>query len=341
MREGFCTTTVDACNPELIRVSVGSAIVLGLVEGRLDALPTTAYLLTYREGKCTANCGFCPQAKSSKSRADMLSRVTWPPFPTMQVVDRIVSVVSENKVKRVCIQALNYPSVFHDVLRLISSIHSRCAIPISISCQPINIDTMKKLAKAGVERIGIPLDAATEEIFDKIKGKKAGGPYVWQRQLKLLEDAVKIFGKKMVSTHLIIGLGETEEDLAKMFQFCVDMGIYPALFALTPISGTALEHSLPPSLSLYRRVQLARYLITLGKVRYENLRFDDHWRIVDFGVSRKKLSEIVESGKPFLTSGCPDCNRPYYNEKPGGSIFNFPQMPSVEEIREIEKAFGE
>ena len=341
MWEGFCTTTDDAYNPMLIRVSVGSAIVLGLVEERLDALPTTVYLLTYRDGKCTANCGFCPQAKSSKSRADMLSRVTWPPFPTTQVVDGIVSAVCENKVKRVCIQALNYPSVFDDVLIFISSIRSRCTVPISVSCQPVNMDTMKKLAEAGVERIGIPLDAATEEIFDKIKGKEAGGPYVWQRHLRVLEDAVKVFGKKMVSTHLIVGLGETEEDLAKIFQFCVDIGVYPALFAFTPIFGTALERSLPPSLSVYRRVQLARYVITLGKVRHENLRFDDHGRIVDFGVSRKMLNKIIESGIPFLTSGCPDCNRPYYNEKPGGSIFNFPQMPTVEEIREIEKAFRE
>jgi biotin synthase len=259
----------------------------------------------------------------------------------MQVVDGIVSAVRMDKVKRVCIQALNYPSVFDDVLRLISSIRSRCAVPVSISCQPVNISTMKRLAEAGAERIGIPLDTVTEEIFNKMKGKQAGGPYVWQRQLKVLEDAVKVFGKEMVSTHLIVGLGETEEDLAKMFQFCVDMGVYPALFAFTPVSGTALESSLPPSLGVYRRVQLTRYLITLRKVRYENLRFDDHWRIINFGVSRKALNKIVESGAPFLTSGCPDCNRPYYNEKPGGSIFNFPQMPTLEEIREIEKAFRE
>jgi biotin synthase len=76
-------------------------------------------------------------------------------------------------------------------------------------------------------------------------------------------------------------------------------------------------------------------------VRYENLRFDGHGRIVDFGVPRKTLNKIIESGTPFLTSGCPDCNRPYYNEKPGGSIFNFPKMPAVKEIREIEKAFRE
>jgi biotin synthase len=333
--------TESAYDPEMIRVSIGSAIVLGLVEGKLDALPTTVYLLTYQNGKCTANCGFCPQAKKSKSRADMLSRVVWPPFTTMRVVDRIEKAVKQNKIKRVCIQALNYPTVFYDVLSVVSNIRSRCVAPISISCQPINIEILKRLAEAGVERISIPLDAATEEIFDKIKGKRSGGPYVWQRQLRALKDAVKVFGKKMVSTHIIVGLGETEEDLVRTIQLCVDMGVYPALFAFTPVSGTALEHSLPPSLNSYRRVQLARYLIILGKARYENVRFDDDDRIVDFGVPRKTLYKIIESGIPFLTSGCPNCNRPYYNEKPGGSTFNFPRMPTSEEINEIEKVFRE
>ena len=37
--------------PNQIRVSVGSAIVLGLLEGDLDAKPTTAYLMTYYSDK--------------------------------------------------------------------------------------------------------------------------------------------------------------------------------------------------------------------------------------------------------------------------------------------------
>jgi biotin synthase len=214
-------------------------------------------------------------------------------------------------------------------------------VPISISCQPINVEVLRKLAEAGVERIGIPLDAATEEIFDEIKGKRAGGPYVWQRQLKTLRDAVKVFGKRMVSTHLIVGLGETEEELVKIIQLCVDMGVIPALFAFTPVAGTALEHSLPPSLDIYRRVQLARYLIILEKARYENMHFGTDDGIVDFGVPRKTLYELIESGMPFLTSGCPNCNRPYYNERPGGLTFNYPRMPTSEEINEIENFFME
>ncbi len=323
--------------PESIRVSTGSAIVLGLLKGKLDAKPTTVYLLTCRNEKCSANCGFCPQARESKGRADMLSRVTWPIFPTRQVVDGIERTTRDGTIKRVCIQSLNYPEVFNDVLLLVKEIKSRVTVPISVSCQPLNPDKIKSWADAGVNRISIALDAATEKIFDKIKGQIIGGPYRWERQRKALKDAVRVLGEDSVSTHLIVGLGETEKELCQTIQWCVDSGVYPGLFAFTPIPGTALENNPPPSLTRYRRVQVAHYLLTHRKTRLENMDFDNGGRVTNFGISKKQLQEVIETGEPFLTSGCSGCNRPYYNERPGGSIYNYPRQPRFEEIAEAKK----
>jgi biotin synthase len=323
--------------PDKIRVSVGSAIVLGLMHGKLDALPTTIYLLTYRADKCSANCGFCPQARGSKSRADMLSRVTWPTFPTRQVLQKLEGINEKGLIKRICIQALNYPTVFNDVLSLVKEIRLIVSLPIAISCQPFGEEEIKKLAQIGVNRIGIPLDAATEDIFDKVKGSLAYGPYTWKKNQEALKKAVKIFGEGQVSTHLIVGLGETEEEMVKMIQWCADNGVYPGLFSFTPVPGTALESGSQPSLDCYRRIQVAHYLITNEKARYENMTFDSDGCLIDFGVSKDELLQAVRSGKPFLTSGCPDCNRPYYNERPGGPLYNYPRMPLPEEIDEIEK----
>jgi len=36
-----------------------------------------------------------------------------------------------------------------------------------------------------------------------------------------------------------------------------------------------------------------------------------------------------------LTSGCPNCNRPYYNEKPSGPIYNYPRPLKKEEIAKV------
>jgi biotin synthase len=326
--------------PERLRVSIGSAIVIGLLKGRLDAKPTTVYLLMCRNKKCSANCGFCPQARASKGRADMLSRVIWPTFQAMQVVEGIERTAKAGTIKRVCIQSLNYPEAFDDVLFLVKEIRSRVTVPISVSCKPLSKQQMREWADAGVNRVSVALDAATEKIFDKVKGRKSGGPYIWEKQHEALREAVKVFGEGSVSTHLIVGLGETEQELCQTIQWSVDSGIYPGLFAFTPIPGTALEDNPPPSLTSYRRTQVAHYILTHRKTRLENMEFDKSGRITNFGMSKEQLLEAVETGEPFLTSGCPGCNRPYYNERPGGPLYNYPRQLLPEEITEAKKVLG-
>jgi biotin synthase-related radical SAM superfamily protein len=319
--------------PEQIRVSLGTAIVLGLLDGKLDAAPTTAYLMTYTAGKCTANCGFCPQARDSKSSSQLLSRVTWPTYPTPDALAALAKSVKQEKTKRVCIQALNYPEVFAHIEALVKNIKEASSVPVSVSCQPQNRENIERLKAAGVDRLGIALDAATEPVFNRVKGSC----YSWGNQFRLLSEALRVFGKGNVSTHVIVGLGETEKEAAEIIQKCVDMGVSPALFAFTPVRGTALEGNSPPKLESYRRVQLARYLIVNGRVKTEKMSFNTKCEITDFGLTRAALEQTVASGIPFLTSGCPDCNRPYYNEKPSGPIYNHPKPPTKEEIKRINK----
>jgi biotin synthase-related radical SAM superfamily protein len=322
--------------PEQIRVSVGSAIVLGLLEGNLDAEPTTAYLMTYYSGKCAANCGFCPQARTSESKAELLSRVAWPVFSTRTVLGALKEAVRKERIKRVCFQVLNYPEAISDICALVLAVRRCVSVAVSVSCQPMNIENMLQLANAGVKRIGIALDAATEQLFDKVKGASAGGPYKWQEELRILRMAIGIFGEGNVSTHLIVGLGETEREVVLAIQKSVDMDVLPALFAFTPVKGTALALNSQPALDLYRRVQVARHLIVNKLARVEDMCFDSACRIVDFGVKKEVLLRLVDSGIPFLTSGCPNCNRPFYNEKPSGPLYNFPRAIRPAELEAIK-----
>jgi lipoyl synthase len=323
--------------PEQIRVSLGTAIVLGLLRGKLDAEPTTAYLMTYKTGKCLANCGFCPQARASKSSAEMLSRVTWPTFPTSNTLTALLTAANQGKIKRVCIQALNYLEVFAQIEALVREIKKVSEIPVSVSCQPIKRENIVRLANVGVNRLGIALDAATETLFNKVKGKETGGAYTWQNQFLQLTQALDVFGEGNVSTHIIVGLGETEKQVIEIIQRCVDMGVLPALFAFTPVRGTALESKLPPDLLSYRRIQIARFFIVKGKIRLESMRFSREGGITGYGLSNDELNKEIDSGSPFRTSGCPDCNRPFYNEKPSGPLYNYPKKPNKKEVEKIKR----
>jgi biotin synthase len=249
----------------------------------------------------------------------------------------LVPSVEKKIIKRVCIQALNYPQVFHQIEALVKEIKKRSAVPVSVSCQPQTRTNMKRLARAGVDRLGIALDAATEQVFDKVKGAGVGASYRWDDQFHQLREALGVFGKGSVSTHVIVGLGETEKDAARIIQRCCDLGVLPALFAFTPVRGTALEACGSPCLKSYRRIQLARYLIVNVEAKVEDMQFSLDGKILGFGIADEKVSEVVETGLPFQTSGCQDCNRPFYNEKPSGPFYNYARKLDKEEIEKIKK----
>ncbi len=316
---------------EELRVSEGTGAVLKLWNRKMSSEPTTGYLMTPGDGKCKADCGFCPQALSSDSGAEKLSRVSWP----REKIDEVLEALEENggDLSRVCVQALNYPGIVDDLCEIVGSIGTACDIPISVSCQPLSEENIRRLSEEGIDRIGIPLDAATPDVFDRVKGRSTGGPYRWRSHLNSLKTATEILGER-VSTHLIVGLGESEREMVERIQFFRDRGITVALFAFTPIEGTKMADRMKPSVESYRRIQIARHLIFKDLSRFSEMEFAGG-RITGFGTSQKTLEGEVESGKPFLTSGCPGCNRPFYNESPGGPIYNYPREPTELEIEEI------
>jgi biotin synthase len=266
----------------------------------------------------------------------MLSRVTWPRRDIKKVFSALAANSSE--FKRICLQAVNYPGVVDDLCELLIQIKNICDLPISVSCQPLGKEDIKRLARAGAERVSVALDAASPEVFERVKGSEAGGPYSWRGHLRALEHAHEVFGDR-VSTHLIVGLGETEREFCQTIQLLHDMGVTIALFAFTPILGTPLADRPQPSVTSYRKIQLAHYLITQGISNAWRMKFEGG-RIADFGVSRESLCTAVNSGKPFMTSGCPGCNRPFYNESPRGPIYNYPKKPRRKQIAVIRDQLG-
>ncbi|RLI87822.1 MAG: radical SAM protein [Candidatus Altiarchaeales archaeon] len=324
---------------EQIRVSIGTLRVLGMELLVTDADPTTAYLQTYHPGKCLANCKFCAQARDSLAKNENIARGVYPARDTKEVISRLSKAYEHGLLKRACIQTMNYPCMFSDLIYLISEIKKISEIPISVSIYPFPRERFVELKERDIDKLVIPLDAVTEKIFDEIKGKKANCPYRWQGHMKALNDAVDLFGKYSVGTHLILGLGETEEEAVGTIQMLRDMGVYSALFAYTPILHAQLQRD-APEIGHYRRIQIAHYLIEKGLSSFNKMKFE-HGKIVDFGVDQKILDKAINSGEPFLTKGCPNCNRPYSTEAPGGLIYNYPRTLTDDEIGVVRSQLEE
>jgi biotin synthase len=323
--------------PEKVRVSTGTAGLLGLDKFMLKVKPTTAYLMTHTEEGCVGNCTFCPQARESLSSKSRLSRVLWPTYPSEAVLEALCE-APDDELMRICIQAVNYPGFFDDVHALLQGIRTATDTPVSLDTCPLTWEQMQKLKEAGLDRIGIPLDAANPLLFDKVKGSEVKGPFSWEDHMEALKGAVEVFGRGRVMSNLIVGIGETEEEAAKFIQELMDMGVQTGLFAFTPVRGTSLQDHPQPSLESYRRVQVARHLITLRQTRSEDMEFNAEGDIVGFGVESGVLAGALEKGDAFCTSGCPGCNRPFYNERPSGPLFNYPRSLTPEEAsREAER----
>ena len=311
----------------VVNVSIGTAAVLGLVDAPMAVAPTTAYLML--GGRCLMNCSFCAQARESQSSALNLSRVTWPEFELREVLARLPDAVMQGAIRRACLQVTVTADAFEQTLSIVGAVKAVSDVPFDVAILPRGMAQVRQLLDAGVEHIGFGLDAACERVFRQAKGGN------WAQSLELVKETARAFpGRGAV--HLIVGLGETEREMVERIQWAHDRGLEVGLFAFTPVRGTHLAEKSPPELATYRRMQASCWLIVHDRARIEEMAFDGGDQLVQLGVPLP-----VESGA-FRTSGCRDCNRPFYNEQPSGPIYNYPRpLTAGEAARAILEMEGE
>ena len=287
-----------------VLLSLGSAVKIGFKKGMPLVDQRTCYLMM--EGECSAGCLFCIRSKNESK----LSRVPWYEVSLEKTIPQI-----ESCFERVCIQSVSHNNFIFDIKEIISKFSGK--IPISVSLSLKDYKEIESLY-GHADKIGIGLDCATKKIFENVKPY-----YSWDKTWQGLKNASEIFGRFNVICHLVSGLGESEEEMALNFQKLFDIGVYPSLFAFTPIEGTDFGELPPPEISSYRRLQLAHYLITSGIKGYEEFLFEEGKIIYD----EEDFSNLKQD--IFITRGCPSCDRPFYNESPKGPIYNFPDVKMI------------
>jgi biotin synthase len=307
----------------LIRVSAGTAAVLSLKQSKMEVAPTTAYLMCGT--RCSRQCAFCAQGRDAKSRADLLSRVTWPAFDPAVTADGVARAYREGGIRRACIQVVLYPDFLKDTLLAVREIKQRCDVPLCVSVYG-SFDIVGQIFDAGADGVTVPIDAVSEDVYAKTKGPG------FESAVSTIEACAREFPGR-IGTHIVIGLGETDEAAARMIQRMYDLGVRVGLFSFTPVKGTPLEDERPPPLERYRAVQAARFLMERGHSRAERMVFSGG-RLFGFGLDEARVVPLLCTGEAFETCGCPDCNRPYYNERPGGAMYNYPRPLTEAEARQ-------
>ena len=340
-------------SPDYLQTSTAGAMALGFEKGtffRGAVLHCLNLLLTYSDG-CRANCAFCglgrERSHDGTNQDKTFIRVRWLSYP----VDAIVKALSSpscNDVRRACVSMVTHPRAMDDTLAAVQRIKP-AGKDISVLIAPSVIDKpwLEELHGMDVDKIDVAIDASTTTLFDKLRGTGVNGPHSWERYWDTLRDAIDVFGAVNTGIHLMIGLGETEEDAIAIIQWIHSIGSDTHLFSFFPEPGSLLEHAPQPGIGKYRRIQLAREAIHRDLTAMDSITFNDKHQITDFGMSKDQLNALVEDGTAFLTQGCKDklgfitCNRPYSNSTPfqaaKGELRNFPFPPDSRDIALIHQ----
>jgi radical SAM protein (TIGR04043 family) len=137
------------------------------------------------------------------------------------------------------------------------AIKQRVDLPIQAQCEPPDdFGWFQKLKDAGVDSLGMHLEAITPSVRAKIMPGKADVPVEYYFQAFVA--AVEVFGRGQVSTYLLAGLGDSLEELVAGCDRLIQIGVYPFVVPFVPITGTPLEHHPAPSsemmFALYQQV---------------------------------------------------------------------------------------
>ena len=119
-------------------------------------------------------------------------------------------------------------------------------LPLQGQIEPPEDDAWhQRMLDAGIDTLGMHLEAVTPEVRERIMPGKATVPV--EKYLSSFEAAVKVFGRGQVSTYILAGLGDTREAILSMAETLTEMGVYPFVVPFVPISGTPLESHPTPS----------------------------------------------------------------------------------------------
>ena len=334
-------------SPDWVRISMASAIALRFRSGKFTRdfeFGGMNLLLNYEDG-CRSDCGYCGLARTRPGTYEDKSfiRVEWPLVETDELVARMAA--RDDTMTRLCISMVTHPHAYRDTLDIAARITANVRAPLSILVAPptLNRTKLERFKDAGVDMIGIGLDAVTEDLFRRIRTEvPAGGAGLsWAKYWEVVNDAREIFGPWKVNCHTLVGLGETDRDLVDIFTRLRDREIFSYLFCFNPEPDSRMADQPKSPLRRWRRIQLAKHLIESEGFGAGQFDFDadDNLRVLDGDT--EVVERSVSSGIPFMTNGCPGaggepgCTRPYGSYRPSEPIRDFPFLPNTDDLAGI------
>ncbi len=208
-----------------------------------DVLATTVLQTCIRYESRRKTCKFCSIGQSLAAGRTIAHKTP------EQLAEVARAAVELDGVKHMVLTTGTPPTPDRGAQILVDSafaIRAAVDIPIQAQCEPPDTDQwFVRMKAAGIDTLGMHLEAVTPEVRERIMPGKASVPV--ERYMESFEAAVAVFGRGQVSTYILAGLGDTPEAILEMSAKLLDLGVYPFVVPFVPISGTPLEDHPAPS----------------------------------------------------------------------------------------------
>jgi len=195
-----------------------------VVSGRLEPAalhcPRQAYVTV--SGTCIFHCRYCPVPGLPGRRKEIEEIVRM----VGNVADRSDAIAITSGVASSIEEEEAY------VLDVVAALLP-FGLPIGVSIYP-GPQTPARLRALGVVEVKFNIEAATEALFAEMCPDLA-----WNAVWEALSSSVALFGRDRVYSNVIVGLGETDEDLERVMADLAATGVIPVLRPLTPAASLA------------------------------------------------------------------------------------------------------
>ena len=208
---------------------------------------------------CIFSCAFCVSPLLS---GDLDKRLS-----DNDIVEMTKRAVREQKVVSIALTSGVCGSINETVERFVSCVSKLRKefpdLPIGVEPYVSEKEHVKALKEAGATEIKLNIQSPNAEIFKKVCPELDRGKII-----DMLFYSVEVFGKGKVTSNIIFGLGETDEEIEKMTESLCSAGIIPTLRSLHV--NIMNSHSLTAAVGRLPQTSADR-VIRLAKMQKEKL----------------------------------------------------------------------
>jgi len=210
------------------------------IEKAIVHAPEQIFFALYRN--CSMGCKFCPLSK----------RIDNPHYSLERIYARIKA-INIDQVKSIGItsaypQSLSARDIVDEIIFLIEKLKQLVgtSIPIGVSVKSPSKDDLLRLKECGVREVRLNVEIFNDELSKRLMPHKYN-----QDILQSIASACEIFGKNFVSSNMLVGVGESDEDLINGVEALAALGAVATLYPYDIVEGSFEQFARPSAGRLY------------------------------------------------------------------------------------------